>query len=116
MYFLRIVRPDYHKRGFMQKCLEISEVVALDSDFKRITDLARLYPCIRADVFEIAIEPDRTTSLESGHNTLVFRLEDGWHRAYRRVRLMGFKDHGPPYSDELWISESHRHLLIEYQI
>jgi hypothetical protein len=117
MYVLRIIRPDYHKKDFIANCLEITEIVALDHDFNRISDLASKSPCIRAEVFEVVIEANKTTSLGFSRDThLVFRFKDGWHDAYRRIRLMCCKDHGPPYLDTVWVSESHRHYLIEYQI
>lgn len=117
MYLLRITRPDYHKRHYLHNCLEVTEIIALDFDFKRIACLASTLPCIRADIFEVSVEPDKTTSLEFNHLTpVIFRFDDGWHTAYRRIKVMGGKDYGPPYVDRVWIDENHRHLLIEYQI
>ncbi len=116
MYVLKINRPDYHRKDFMRMCHEIIEIIALDSDFKRIVDLASRYPYICAQVFEVVVEPNKTTHLDLCHNTVVFRFEDGWHYAYRRIKLMGSKDYGPPYLNQVWVSESYRHLLIEYQI
>jgi hypothetical protein len=117
MYLLRIVRSDYNKKGYLQKCLEITECIALDLDFKRIVSLAIEGPCIYGEVFEISVEPSRTTSLDF-HNIspTIFRFRDGWHMAYRRIKLMGGKDYGPPYPDEVWVDENHRHFLVEYQI
>jgi hypothetical protein len=101
----------------MQKCLEVIEITALDFNFKRMVRLASTSPCIRAEVFEVNVEPDKTTSLEFCHTTpVIFRFNDGWHIAYRSIKLIGGKDYGPPYLDDVWVDENHRHLLIEYQI
>lgn len=117
MYFLRITRLDYNKKGYLQKWPVVTEIIALDLNLKRIVRLASTSSFVCAEVFEVNVEPDKTTSLECRYtNPTIFRFEDGWHRAYHSVSFMGGKDWGPPYLNDVWVDEKHRHLLIEYQI
>jgi hypothetical protein len=45
----------------------------------------------------------------------VFSFKCGHARALFRYSQWG-REESPPYLDDIWVAESHRHLLIEYQI
>ena len=103
----RCINPYPLERNFRAHCSDLRQIVSLVYERYSLSDFATVY--------EIDFSPEASSKMKK-----VFYRASGDQMRFRRDMIACFLGFSPPNNscirDVVKVVESHRHLLIEYQI